>query len=103
MDPDSERLATTQERDKVRRDSRPMLIMIVSFVVALLLNGAFTVWSVQQSQHRWCSTVVALDDADAHAPKPTSQFGRNLVMDFHQLRIAFGCGLWQPTSPPCIT
>lgn len=93
MDPAGERLATTQDREsKVRREGRPMVIMVASFVVAIILNGSFTVWSVQESQHRWCNTVVTLDNADRYEPKPVSQFGRNLVSDFHQLRGAFGCG-----------
>lgn len=92
MNSDGERAATRRGAEKARRDSRPMVIMIASFVVAILLNGSFTVWSVQESQHRWCNTVVTLDNADRHAPAPTSQFGRNLVADFRQLRSAFGCG-----------
>lgn len=78
---------------KQKRERLAMVIMIAGFVVALVLNGAFTVWTVSESQHRWCSTITTLDKADRKAPKPTSQFGRNLVADFHRLRSEFGCSL----------
>lgn len=78
---------------KQKRERHALVLMLVSFVLALLLNGAFTVWTVSESQHRWCNTITTLDKADQSAPKPTSQFGRNLVADFHRLRGEFGCSL----------
>jgi hypothetical protein len=74
-----------------KRESRAMVLMLASFALAVLLNGAFTVWSVSESQHRWCNIVVTLDESDHKAPAPTSQFGRNLVAGFHHLRAEFGC------------
>jgi hypothetical protein len=64
-------------------------------VALTLVVGGGNLWAsysqVQASQHRWCSVLVTLDDADMHAPKPTTAFGRNLVDDFHGLRQEF-CG-----------
>ena len=68
---------------------------VAALLVLTLIVGAANLWAsyleVQASQHRWCSTLVTLDNADQHAPKPTSAFGRNLVDDFHNLRRGF-CG-----------
>lgn len=68
---------------------------IGALLVLTLITGAANLWAsyaeVQASQHRWCSTLVTLDTADQHAPKPTSAFGRNLVADFRNLRQEF-CG-----------
>lgn len=71
---------------------RAVTMVITAVVIALAMNVAYTTWVVTQSQHRWCQTLTTLDNADQHAPAPTSKFGRQLVTDFHQLRVAYGCG-----------
>lgn len=71
--------------------TRSLVTLVAGIVIALGLNASFTLWQVQQSQHRWCAVMVTLDNADQHA-KPTSQSGRNLFRDFHNLREEFGCG-----------
>ena len=67
-----------------------VFLVLLSFVLAgsaLVLAGN----EVSASQHRWCKALVTLDNADHHAP-PTTQPGRNLFADFHDLRVQFGCG-----------
>lgn len=62
-------------------------------VLSFAASGAGTYASyaeVQASQHRWCSVLVTLDQADSKS-KPTTQTGRNLFADFHNLRRDF-CG-----------
>jgi hypothetical protein len=71
---------------------RAVALVIVAVVIALGMNVAYTTWVVTQSQHRWCTTLITLDNADHHASPPTSKFGRQLVTDFHNLRFAYGCG-----------
>jgi hypothetical protein len=68
------------------------IVVVVAVVLALGMNVAYTTWVVTQSQHRWCTTLITLDTADHDAPPPTSKFGRQLVTDFHNLRVAYGCG-----------
>ena len=78
---------------KISRGARRAAI---GLLVLTLVMGAANLWAsylqVQASQRKWCSTLVALDNADQHAPPPTSAFGRHLVTDFHDLRQQFGCG-----------
>jgi hypothetical protein len=81
-----------------KRESRALVLMLAGFALAVVLNGFFTIWTVSESQHRWCNTITTLDQADHAAPKPTSKFGRNLVTDFHRLRGQFGCGELCPAS-----
>lgn len=71
---------------------RAVALVVIAVVLALGMNAAYTTWVVSTSQHRWCTTLVTLDNADEHAPPPTSKFGRQLVADFHNLRESFGCG-----------
>ena len=64
----------------------------ILLVLVLIVGGANLLASyleVQASQHRWCATLVTLDLADQHAPKPGTTFGRRLVADFHNLRRNF--------------
>ena len=75
--------------------TRGARLAAVGLLVLTLIVGAANLLAsylqVQGSQHRWCSTLVTLDDADEHAPPPTSPFGEHLVTDFHNLRQEF-CG-----------
>jgi hypothetical protein len=96
MDAASERYQA--ETPRARRPAGPpgirgsVGLVIGAVVIALAVNVGYTTWSVNTSQHRWCSALVTLDTADQHAPAPTSKFGRQLVADFHNLRLSFGCG-----------
>jgi hypothetical protein len=75
--------------------SRGARLAAAGLLILTLIVGAGNLLAsylqVQASQHRWCSTLVTLDEADQHAPKPATAFGRNLVADFHNLRQEF-CG-----------
>lgn len=71
---------------------KPKLVSV--FLVLSFIAGAAGTYAsyaqVQASQHRWCAVLVPLDEADSHS-KPTTQAGRNLFGDFHNLRREF-CG-----------
>lgn len=54
----------------------------VALVVALHVNA--------ESDRKWCSVVVTLDDAWTQTP-PTTPAGRNLARDFHELRRRLDC------------
>lgn len=71
---------------------RAVTLVVVAVVIACGMNVAYTTWVVAASQHRWCTTLTTLDNADHHAPAPTTKFGRQLVTDFHNLRLSYGCG-----------
>jgi hypothetical protein len=69
-------------------------------VLVLLVGGGNLLASydqVQASQHRWCSVLVTLDNADQkaeHAPpaeRPHGAYSDALIGDFHSLRQQF-CG-----------
>ena len=68
----------------------------VGLLILTLIVGAGNLLAsyleVQASQHRWCSTLVTLDDADEHAPAGRRRrIAEHLVTDFHNLRQEF-CG-----------
>lgn len=74
---------------------RARLAALGLLLLTLVVGGANLVATYQQvhaSQHKWCAILVTLDEADQHAPPPTSAFGRRLVADFHNLRGQYGCG-----------
>lgn len=77
------------------RITRGARLAAIGLLVLTLVVGAANLLAgyleVQASQHRWCSTLVTLDDADQHAPKPSTAYGQHLVADFHNLRQEF-CG-----------
>ncbi len=75
-----------------RRDMFQFTLLIVSVILAIGMNAGFTLWSVQRSQHQWCSALVTLDNADQHSPAPATEAGKHLFSDFHSLRESFGCG-----------
>jgi hypothetical protein len=45
-----------------------------------------------ESDRRWCALLVELDDAYRQPPGPTTETGRKVAVEIHQLREAFGCG-----------
>jgi hypothetical protein len=83
---------TGPDRARQPGPGRGIAIIVAGVLLALATNVAYTTWSVDTSQHRWCAALVTLDNADRAAPKPASKFGRQLVADFHALRLSFGCG-----------
>jgi hypothetical protein len=66
-------------------------LVLAGVVVALLLNAAFTAWSVNTSQHRWCQTLTLLNTSARRRP-PTGTYGKALVRDFRDLHASLGCG-----------
>ena len=44
-----------------------------------------------ESDRRWCALLVELDNAYRIPPGPTTEVGRKVAAEIHQLRISFGC------------
>ena len=74
----------------------------VAFIlVCVLIMGAANLlasWQITQaSNHKWCATLITLDNADQKAEKappadrPKGAYSMQLIQDFHQLRDEF-CG-----------
>lgn len=63
------------------------------FVLTFLLVGASMLWTAHEvgvSQHRWCATLITLDDA-ARGHPPTTATGRRLFARITELAGEFGC------------
>ena len=43
------------------------------------------------SDRRWCALLVDLDAAYQTAPGPTTELGRKVAAEIHNLRVSFGC------------
>jgi hypothetical protein len=66
-------------------------------ILALLVAAAVGVNSIiyansvaRQSNRNWCSLVANLDDA-YHQQPPTTELGRKIAADMHNLRVRLGC------------
>lgn len=44
-----------------------------------------------ESDRRWCALLSELDSAYSAPPGPTTETGRNVAVEVHQLRVGFGC------------
>lgn len=44
-----------------------------------------------ESDRRWCSLLTELDNAYRIPPGPTTEVGRKVAAEIHELRISFGC------------
>lgn len=77
----------------------------VAFVACLLSAGGAIVYAgvVQrqaeqrteaeraESDRRWCALLTELDNAYHIKPGPTTDVGRKVAAEIHELRISFGC------------
>jgi hypothetical protein len=89
--------------------SRPLIrawyAIAVSFVacLAIALAGVAYTDHVQrqadkrstaervESDRRWCALLVDLDNAYHSSPGPSTEIGRKVATEIHQLRQSFGC------------
>jgi hypothetical protein len=89
--------------------SRPLIrawyAIAVSFIACLVIALAGVVYTnyVQsqarhrteaeraESDRRWCSLLVELDNAYRTSPGPTTEVGKKVAAEIHQLRVSFGC------------
>jgi hypothetical protein len=89
--------------------SRPLIrawyAIAVSFVACLVIALAGVAYTnhVQsqaqrraeaeraESDRRWCSLLSELDHAYSSPPGPTTDTGRKVAVEVHQLRVGFGC------------
>lgn len=84
---------------------RAWYAIAVSFIACLViaLAGVFYTNHVQaqaqrradaeraDSDRRWCALLVELDHAYNQPPGPSSEVGRKVASEIHQLRVGFGC------------
>jgi hypothetical protein len=89
--------------------SRPLIrawyAIAVSFIACVVIAGAglFYTYYVQkqadrrstvervESDRRWCALLTDLDSAYNTSPGPSTEIGRKVAAEIHQLRVAFGC------------
>jgi hypothetical protein len=89
--------------------SRPLIrawyAIAVSFVACLVIALAgvgYTNYVQSQARHRteaeraesdrrWCALLTELDNAYATSPGPTTEVGKKVAAEIHQLRVGFGC------------
>ena len=71
-----------------------VVIIFVLSAASLLLTSR----EITANNHKWCQTIVTLDNADQKALKapvpqrPHGAYSFALIRDFHQLRGELGCG-----------
>jgi hypothetical protein len=44
-----------------------------------------------ESDRRWCALLTELDNAYATSPGPTTEVGKKVAAEIHQLRVGLGC------------
>jgi hypothetical protein len=89
--------------------SKPLIrawyAIAVSFVACLVIALAgvgYTNYVQSQARHRteaeraesdrrWCALLTELDNAYATSPGPTTEVGKKVAAEIHQLRVGFGC------------
>lgn len=79
--------------------------LLVSFLACVVVAGSsvgYAGWVNAESQkraaaarvesdRRWCSLLTALDETYQGPPSPTTELGRKVAAEIHELRVAFGC------------
>jgi hypothetical protein len=74
--------------------SRGLLYAVIaSYVSSILITAGGLVYMNhvdQESNRKWCKTVVTLDDAYSQTP-PQSVVGKQIALSIHDLRTDFGC------------
>lgn len=75
----------------MRRLPRPGWVAWLTLFATVIGSMILTVWVNAQSDRKWCSVVITLDDGWTQAP-PQTPAGRKLAGDFHELRGQLGCG-----------
>lgn len=74
-------------------NKKVLYLAILALVVAVLVGVNSIVYAnsvERQSNRNWCSLVTNLDDAYRQQP-PTSDLGRKIAADMHNLRVRLGC------------
>jgi hypothetical protein len=69
--------------------------VVVLFLLSLAMSAGAYALGVKQSdvnEHKWCATIVLLDQASRAGPPPSTAYGLKLRADFHELRGELGCG-----------
>lgn len=66
-----------------------ILTSLLALVAVMLANVAYTRHVQQQADRRWCALLATLDTND---PPATTERGRVVQQQLHQLRMDLGCG-----------
>ncbi len=73
----------------------PVLMIILCFVAYGGGTVAYVLWSVSESEHKWCSTIDLLNEAPppqgANAANPSREYEMQLSKDFRTLKGRLGC------------
>lgn len=67
-----------------------LAVIVLSTLTMALLAIGIAQHTARESERKWCSIVVTLDDAYRQTP-PSSTVGRQLAADMAQLRRDLGC------------
>lgn len=74
---------------------RPVVYMLVAVLLSSLVTAvaalALTRHERAESDRRWCSLLSELDAAYQTPPGPTTEVGRKVAEEIHQLRVGLGC------------
>lgn len=72
---------------------RMIYALTASYVVAFAFSLVSAMWAANvdaESNRRWCSLLVVLDDTYQQTP-PQTDVGRNVASEIHRLRTDFEC------------
>jgi hypothetical protein len=80
------------------RSNRPVPRWVIYALIASYLSGIVVTVSTfiyanyvdNKSNHAWCSVIITLDDTYIKTP-PTTDAGRNVALNIHNLRRTFEC------------
>lgn len=91
--PDGERGGRGEHGSGTAKQLRSLAVIVL---ILMAFTGANVYWTSQIAKgegQKWCSLLITLDNADQHQKvPPQTQFGKNLVTDFRELRRGFDCG-----------
>lgn len=66
-----------------------VVVTLVTAVALVGLNITYTSYVQQQSDRKWCALLASLDQPDVPA---TTERGRQVQQQIHELRRGLGCG-----------
>jgi hypothetical protein len=73
----------------------PWIAVIAGFLLFAGLTVAYVTYSVNASQHRWCTTINLLNSspppAGSPSRNPSRAYEQHLAADFRDLKASLGC------------
>ncbi len=67
-----------------------LAMVVLSPILAIVASTKISERSLAESNRKWCSLVITLDDAYKETP-PTTAAGKNVAESLHRLRGELGC------------